>query len=556
MLFKFHYALIGAGYAALSLLLGVYIREYTDASAFEIGLLLMLMPISGIFFRPIICSVADRAQSYQKYMMILLAIVTLSYSPFIIIPFLGPEVYVKHARICWYILLVVKVLGDIAFGGLGSIGDALAINYAERVGTDFMVYRLWGTLSWMMFGLIIGQVNEVSFLPKYVPAFMILCLSFLLDFIVVWLWPIEYFQMVPVNRDKKKGEDERNRPLMPREVVLAQMKRKLLNLITFSKNQKSKLAQPVGKVHCNVQHSTTSSVVIIANNLNEGINTTGSIANESIDRKTQSKILMTLLRKDLRIVPYLMLFVCIGASFAPINYFFISLSNICDQEKTCDFSQLAGLLQFCMSSAETVVFIYIKRVSDKFGRLNVCAFAMLLFCLKYSFYATVWRSVNPYYCLLVELIHGVCFGIYMVTSVDMGHLFSNEVEFILPGLIEKRIIESNPERNEKLKMSLAATMQSLIHSAHDGIGQGVGSLLYGLLLEHYTYETLWLIIAYGTGIVCLIMVVINTLDKIFHFDLGLVVCVKKKELVNEENDEKINPKVEIVKCPTISSTLD
>lgn len=455
MLFKLHYWFITAGLSAINILLGVYINTYTDASSLELGVLLMLMPFTGIIFRPIICSVADRTQSYQKCIMYLMAIVTISYSPYIIIPFFGPEFYVERARLSWYILLVFKVLGDIAFGGVQSIGDSLAINYAERTGTEFRVYRIWGTLSWMTFGLIIGQINEVPFLPKYVPAFMIMCISFFFDFIAMWLWPPEYFAMVPLDRSKKSKSEQKRKSIVPREVVLAQMKTKILWLVSFGYYKKSQIDNQTKTF------SSPSNILTISNGTLVKSDTcidakgkekvTPNSNDEKIDRKTQTKILVTLLRKDVRIVFYLLLFACAGASIAPLSFFFISLSNICHQDKTCDFSQLAGMLQVSMTCVETVVFVYIKTISDKIGRLNVCAFGIFLCTIKYTFYATIWTGISPYYALLSEMLHGASFGIFLTSSVEMGHLFANEVEFILPDLIEKRYHQGRRGKRRKIE---------------------------------------------------------------------------------------------------------
>lgn len=536
MIFKLHYWFLASGLNAVGILLGVFIENYTDASPSEIGLLYMLMPFTGIIFRPIICSLADREQAHQKYLIRCQFVTAVSYFPFVLVPFLGPQFYKLHPRLCWYTLVSLKVIGDIALGGTISIGDSLAINYSKRLGVDFSVYRVWGTISWMVFGMVIGQINEVWFLPKYVPGFLILISASLLDLFCVWLWPKEYFEMVSSSdvsakakeADKRGGGSAMMKSLMPREVVWAHAKGQLRSLATCSclcpRSVNATKMETSGKA---LGELPKISVELAASERRStgggaigGKSPSGAAA---LDRRTQIRILLLLLRRDLRIVPYLLMFVCAGFSIIPISFFFMSLSQICHQQLTCDFSQLGGFLQVSMAIAETILFIYIKRIIAKLGRLNTVAISFLLTALKYTFYATLWNQVDPHFALISELPHGVVFGIYLTLMVEMGHLFASEVEHIIPELQDRGLI--GPEVDcGKLKLSLAATMQSLIASANDGIGRGVGALIFGLILDKYSYQTLWWIIGIGAALVLVIVESVNLLDYLFKFRLGLDVA--------------------------------
>jgi hypothetical protein len=537
MIFKLHYFCLTAGTNALGILLGVYIATYTDASPSEIGLLYMLMPFVGMTFRPIICSYADRRRAHRKYIMICLFVAAASYFPFVLIPFLGDKLYKEHPRFCWYFLVSFKVVGDIAFGGVVSIGDSLAINYAKRIGTEFSVYRIWGTVSWMLFGLVVGQLNEIWFLPKYVAGFMVLVLASLVNMFVVYLWPAEYFVMVTPSMMKKESEQRRfseerlssggrkttssmTKSLMPKEMVWAHAKRQLWKLATCSCLSSSSLDDETTKTG-DVQQQQ-----VYGQEHNDETEISRTV---SVDKGTQLRILALLLRRDPRIIAYLLLFVASGAAIVPISFFFMSLSEICHTDNKCNFSQLGGFLQVAMAVAETFIIVYIKQIIAKIGRLNTMSIAFGLTAAKYIFYGTIWPTVDPHYSLLTELTHGVIWGIFLTLSVEVAHMFSTEVEYVLPELLQRDVIKDNSEASlEKLKLSLSATMQALVASASDGLGRGVGALIYGLIIDVYSFHTLWMVIGLGTLLVLVVLQVTNLLDWLFNFELGLDVAAAKK----------------------------
>lgn len=552
MLYKLHYWFLAAGANCVGILIGVYIQTYTDASSKEIGALFMLMPFTGIILRPIICSIADRKQAHQKYLAICTFTVFLSYLPYVIIPLLGPAVYEQHPRLCWYILLVLKIFGDIGFGTVVSIGDALAINYSKRIETDFSVYRVWGTVSWLFHGLIIGQINEIPYLPKYVPGFMVLTMANLLDTILIWLWPKEYFKMVvltakqesfgestKVDEKAQKSESMLTKSLMPKEQVLAYMKCRILSVFRRGSSKQVEDNKEPPKI---VVSNEVDIEKCIACQPSKEMQQTEE---EPISKMCQFQILRMLFSRDLRLILYLGVYTCAGMLIAPLNFFFISLSKICHSEGTCEFSSLTGYLQASMAGSETILFYYMKRLKAVVNRLNLCCLAFGVAAVKFTFYATIWPEVNPYYSLLVELLHGIYFGIFLQLFVEVGHMFANEVSFILPELIEKGVVKKGTPV-EKLKLSLAATMQALFACAQDGLGRGLGSLVYGLIISGYDFQTLWTILCIGSVSVFLVSALASLFDTFAKPELGLdeksrraTKQVQVQLSVNECNAEKV-----------------
>jgi hypothetical protein len=518
MLFKLHYFLMAAGYNALSILLGVYMSFYTDATPFEIGLLYMLMPFVGMTCKPIISSFADRHQAHREYLIVCLGLIAVCYLPFVIVPFVGPALYKQHPRLCWNVLVPIKVIGDVSYGCALTIGDSLAINYAKRIGNELSYYRVGGTISWMIFGVITGQLNEIWFLPKYVAGFMILVLSSLTDMLAVYLWPKEYFVMVSsssnqlcndendgqqLNRCSPKASGSRwTMSLMPKEVVWAHAKSQLWTLITckcFASNNDDRKPKEVDE------------------------DWPADSSKTPIDKRSQLMALFLLFKRDPRITGYLLTFACAGATMMPLSFFYMSLSDICHTNDRCDFSQLGGLLQVSMAASETISMLYTIQIVRSIGRLNTLSIAFGLITVKYLFYGSpFWPNVNPYYSLVSEILQGITYAFYVILSNELGHLFSTEVEHLIPELIGKGAIGADDlAGQEKLKISLSATMQSLLVAASDGVGRGFGALIYGFIIGAYSFRTLWLVVGFGSLLVVIALQTVNLLGRCVKFECGL-----------------------------------
>lgn len=549
MLFKLHYWLITSGCCAINILIGVFMQAYTDASPREIGFLIMMMPFTALLIKPIVCSRADRTQSHRKLLIFCLFGVALSYFPFVMIPCLGPRVYVDHARICWYVLLVLKVIGDAAFVSAWTLGDALAINYAKRTGNEFCVYRIWGTLSWMIFGMIIGSINETPYTPKYVPGFVVLILSCLLNIGIVWSYPEEYFRIVVMTKaeqeklveERKRFKDGRSTRLMTTEAVRAHIKAKLLSCLKctcccspksvyndpemkkhqWSKSVISATEHPSACANVNANSETATATgnkttTISLQNVRQDKKLSGQTANCNsqtsavIGKRVQLQILWYIARRDLRVYVYLVNFIGLGLAQIGVSFFFIYLERMCS-DGSCEFSRLAGLAQVCMASFETILFIYIKRVKSVLSYPDMCALAYFCTALKWLFYGTLLGQVSPYLAVLLESLHGLNFGLYLTLVVEVSHMFACQVAEIIPELIERGIVDSRIE-SEKLKSSVSATMQAIMSSATDGLGRGVGALLCGLIIDVYSFETLWLVIG-SQSVLCFAVALVFTLSE-------------------------------------------
>lgn len=147
MIFYLHYILLTSGLSGVSVLLGVFLKAYSDASQGEIGFLLMTFPFVSIIIKPLFCSMADRHQAHRSYLIMSLVVLMIGYAPFAILPFF-PEFYTRFPRATWYLLVVSCHIGNGGLGVAWSLGESLAVNMAQRTGTPYSRMRLMGTVSW------------------------------------------------------------------------------------------------------------------------------------------------------------------------------------------------------------------------------------------------------------------------------------------------------------------------------------------------------------------------------------------------------------------------
>lgn len=193
-IYSIHYILFSAGLSAVLILITLFLQTYSDASLSEIGALLMALPFLSIIAKPLFCALADRQQAHKAYLMGSLLFMALGYGSLTVAPFF-PEFIEQHGRLVWYLDVVGVAIGFTAFGVAFSIGDALSVFAANKKGIPWGSYRVWATVSWGVFGCLIGTFNETPLLPKYVPAFFVLVGALLLEVLLLAVWPNHVFDM-------------------------------------------------------------------------------------------------------------------------------------------------------------------------------------------------------------------------------------------------------------------------------------------------------------------------------------------------------------------------
>lgn len=581
MIFSIHYLLIFSGICAASVLLGVFLIEYTDASEFEVGLIFVAEPIIGILTRPYFCSLADRQAAHKKYLCISLWLTVIGYLPFVLIPLTGKQIYGLYPRLNLYIFALFKLIGSTGSATLWPLGDSLTINYANQTGTDFSAARKWGTVSWGLFSLVIGQINEVSFLPKYVAGFIILLSSSLFEITLVWLWPDEYFIIISSEEAEKRSKQFAGREMMSNSEILAHMRKKLItslkalprrvcccfpenddiNKIDFEKEVKS-LEKCKNDNHLGnytqqqiVPDITGEKDIVISKDLtisklakinlskqqsNDADSNNKSSLNgkqisdlsieKSVDSRTQIVILTKLLREDPRIAIFILVFIAGGMICFILQFFFIQLKEICETTGDCNFSALAGYTQLGSAITETIYFLFVTKLMKTMGKINLLAFAFFLSAARFLIAAN-YIDKSAYWSLLTEATGGVVFITYIVMLTEMAYEFSSQIALILPSLFESNKLERSKFVEARLILVLTTTMQALFSSAFDGIGRSIGSLLAGFIIDSYSFNILWTIAGIFTLIVGFTLIIGN---------LILSKCLKLKPRIKKLQEKAQN----------------
>ncbi|KAG9510262.1 hypothetical protein GZH46_01197 [Fragariocoptes setiger] len=216
MIFKVHYVLFNAGLSAISILLTVFLRKYSDTSPTEIGALLMALPFVSVIAKPLFCAIADRlalaghSQAHRMVFVVSLFVLLCGYGSFVFVPYF-PDFVQNHGRMAWWVFVGLTIVGYTAFGVIWSLGDAFVVNMCRRRSQSFGMYRLWGTMSWGVFGLAIGQFNQgiPGIMPEYTPAFFVMIVAVSIEIVAIMLWPRkEDFilgDLSPTDNDKNKA---------------------------------------------------------------------------------------------------------------------------------------------------------------------------------------------------------------------------------------------------------------------------------------------------------------------------------------------------------------
>lgn len=529
LLYYLHYILLSSGFSSVWVLLGVFIKNYSDASQAEIGLLYMVFPFVSLFVKPYFCYLADRYVAHRSFLIISIGIVTVSYAPFCIIPFF-PAFNQAHQRLSWWIMAAGCTLGSAALGLVWSIGDTLANNAAAKNNSSFSHMRLSGTISWGVYGYIIGQINDTPYLPKYVPSFLILVVSNLIEMVLMLCWNKEAF----VLGDSESPEDCRN-----------QLNRRPEN------DQLSGLSTPIavshaGSLRINKQASIALRGILSNDDLIGKLNSLSetkrdqperSIKSPSLVQKTfvnpsdteanqdakqgeqqtanlQVVLFKMIMKNDGRLIKYLILYIIFGLIAAPVNFLFMSFEDVCMKENY-NFSNLAGAVIISQAVLETVGFFVMPYTKNILNRISIVSICLVIFIARSVYYAFFYYDSGNslYWALVAEWSHGFGFAMYTSLMCDLALMFANQSSFFIPQLRQLGIL-SDPNvvgpaksfaEEQSIKIALRATMQAAFGGALDGLGSGLGNLGSGIIYDSLGYVRLWQV----TAAVCVATFIIH-----------------------------------------------
>lgn len=250
-------------------------------------------------------------------------------------------------------------------------------------------------------------------LPKYIPAFLTMHISVLIEIVLILMWNDDDFKMGDKpNRDspkqskkssadtsseiryklsvanldekpEKKSQDVRS--YIPEEFELQTSK----NSITRENNN---YISPDTFIEESKQGETKR----FAPYADEKVLTVGKQSLSSIisvdpqptekPKNLQWILFKMIFKEDGRLFKYLILFTMAGFILTPMNFLFISLSDVC-KEKGCNFSRLAGSVLISQATIETLCFLIVPLVLPRVHRFYSLTFGMIVMISRYVFYS-------------------------------------------------------------------------------------------------------------------------------------------------------------------------
>ena len=166
-----------------------------------------------------------------------------------------------------------------------------------------------------------------------------------------------------------------------------------------------------------------------------------------------------------------------------------------------------------MSAAHSISEVFsftfvVPYLVPRFGRSGALLSCAVIYATRFVYYGFYLSESTPYSAIGFELAHGIVYGIVYSLITDIACECVNQVDFYLPELIEKGVVDSSIDPN-RLKLQLSATMQGLFSGAFDGLGNGIGALFGGVYLDSHPFPSLWQFCTY----VCLVTIVIYPLTE-------------------------------------------
>lgn len=338
----------------------------------------------------------------------------------------------------------------------------------------------------------------------YVPGFIILLASFLIEVVLVLVWNSDAFTM-------GDAEDEVLRDSLDESRIAS---------ASVSLTASMKLDKQAGSILRDLLN--TEDINTRLANLSEAKNESAKGSKMAHDcelcqpkqesypqRKENTNLQLILLKllvwEDLRFFKYLILYALIGFITSPFNFLFMSIEEATMTKPEYRFTELAGTIFIAQGFAESVAFLALSSLTcceSKFVRATFILVSLSARALYYGlYYYTSGGSL--YWAMVPESLSGLTYGVYVYLMADLSIMFSRRGATFIPRLRKLGIL-SDPTvvgRAESLKeearvrVALRATIQAAFAGAWEGLGFGLGSLMCGLTYEMFGYIIMWRMVA-------------------------------------------------------------
>lgn len=473
----------------------------------------MILPFVTIGSKLIFCSLADRHRAYRTFFIVFLISALVGYGSFAVLPFLikPPVKEEGYNRVTFALICLMTSVATISMSVLSCLSDAFAMNSTKKYKTSYGFLRVWGTLGWGFSALVLAFINNNKQLPYLVPGCIMTIILLSVDILIVVSWP---------NKDDfhldKSASDVSCEDVI---TVLSQSSTSNQpNSNTNSSTGLSPLSKPA--IPKDTNYGTT-----VANNNDRYKSSTQLTESSSGTLDVSSAKMQWILFKQVAtrrksIFRYMTLFTISGALIGlQWSYFFLYLEHTYKG----DFTFISGISMVGQSMlGELPFFVLSQYVIKMLGRSHSLSISIASVGVRYLLYEYLLPNSSMYFVLLTETLQGPNFGLFYVVMTEVGLDYSDCEEAIVD-VVNQRLVSNDAAEIDKLRQALRATMQSIMSACYEGLGVGIGSIVGGLVIDHYGFSTLW----FYAAIIAIALGSINMLIDI----LGLPFCNDKKPQV-------------------------
>lgn len=457
MIFGIQYVLLGTATSPFDYLLGSYMMEYTNASSLLMSLFFMVYPVA-YFFRPVICSIADRFGAHKAVLLLCCLGCSVLYFPFVLVPFYLIDTKNGSNITLFWILTVIHFFGCVCFDAAKSLADALTLNYVSRIESTYGRYRIYSLIFQGVGGLLIGYINTGTSLPNYVAGMLIFVGCFVSLALLTYGWPSEFY--VFLNESQLRDEE-----YMKQRPSLAS------NADCFKH-----LCKKVGC--CGAYQKSTGETK--HPKVEQG-------TKKYLNVRQQMLIMKQLMQMD-HCLPLLMLTLIFSGivGYSGQQFVQIQVKEVCSTGE-CNSSVISGYILICIFFCEFAVLIFTDNI-----RLHYYTSIQVGLVFTAFEYASICylTQMSPYFYIIAGA-HGLHGFLAFLVCVKQGREFANRVELIIPKLNELQILNKDNDI-ELVKISLAATMIATFVLCHEGVGAILGRLALGTIIQKYGYNVGWL----------------------------------------------------------------
>lgn len=147
MILKVHYFLWFGSLAGVLPYAAVFGKEFTAATATDIGFLYTVLPFIALLAKPVLCAFADRFAVHKLVLVSSLILTLVGFGSLIFVPW-----FTKGAAWTWWFFCAGVLVANTAMGVVISMTDSLAMKEVSAGRSSFGSIRVYGTLGWGLLG--------------------------------------------------------------------------------------------------------------------------------------------------------------------------------------------------------------------------------------------------------------------------------------------------------------------------------------------------------------------------------------------------------------------